>query len=329
MDAMGITRGGDTTKNFAVGEPVSLGAIIHACIGTSNQWSPRYPLLGGDQQLIDAILESPWQNGKHVVITNGATQGLGAAFYALKQVGGIDIYFPTPYWPRFPGLTTLAGFDTRWKNIYQSNDHAAICIASPNNPDGSQLGHSTQNQSPVDIWDAAYACLAYGWNGFKPTARITVHSVSKLLGLSGLRIGWISTDDENLAQLATNYVEITTSGVGAISQAYIAKAINRFNHNPEELRVCHMNLRNKILMNYDIFQNTIGAHCENTYTDEITGMFAWFKPINETMFIETARNHEILYVEGKACGMPGWKRMTLANDLIDTERCFKTLAKGM
>jgi aspartate/methionine/tyrosine aminotransferase len=315
---MAITRGGDPSKNFAVGEPWLLGEHFEPLVQREVLTDMSYPPLRGRQGLIDAISNTRWQHGKHIVIANGAKQALAAAFYALKAKGINVMHVPPPYWPSFPTLIKAAGME--WDD--RPSDSARWCVASPNNPDGWQF----EGPGRVEVWDAAYASPAYGWNGMKPKAHCTVHSASKLLGLSGLRVGWLSTDDEDLAERAGYFVEITTSGVSNLSQAHVAAILKNF----PELRDAHAKMQTRLIANGTAFFETIAQYCSASKAPPSSGgMFAWFQPREHHKFQAIAAQLGVSYVDGVNCGRPYHVRMTLGNPEKVTRGTFEAIARGL
>lgn len=319
---MAIGRGGDPSKNFAVGEPRMLGAAISRIVNpprSEREFDPTYPAAAGDPRLRELIAASPWQNGRHIVIANGAKQALAAAFYALKKTGAFGIHVPTPFWPSFPTLIESAGLYGTF-GPYPVHGHA-LCWASPNNPDGQQWC----SNGKLDVWDAAYASPAYGWNELVPPARMTVHSGSKLFGLSGLRVGWLSTDDQTLADHATRFVEITTSGVSNASQRFLMEAVSM---HPDQLREVHGRSRRLVLENAAQAERILGPVCESVQIPcgPRAGMFAWVKPKDYQEFMESVKRGDLKVVTGDACGMRGWVRFTLGNDPTETYNAFAAAA---
>src|SRR4051812_45947780 len=76
----------DGSYNLAVGEPVFLQNSAFWCTQSKAMHlnDPRYPAYGGSPALIEQIRGALKFCKKHVTVTNGAKQGLLAAFYAYR-----------------------------------------------------------------------------------------------------------------------------------------------------------------------------------------------------------------------------------------------------
>ncbi len=263
-----------------------------------------YPPYMGQPDLLKTLhLKHP---GKHVVVTNGAKQALLAAIYAttyIKRVGGIS--HSAPHWPSYPTLAMLSG--SGFFVDPDNRDFITYYVSSPNNPDGKEW-----QGEPCDVWDAAYAHSVYGWSGTIPDHRISVWSAAKMFGLSGERVGWAVTADEELANKMADYVEKTTSGVNIHAQQRVAYIVGSYagflDKEYNEARV-------DLLRNAYEFNYWIRPHCdvvEGTPTSSI-GMFAWFKAKDAKTFRLALERAMILVVDGKACGATedGWFRMSM------------------
>src|SRR5262249_10876159 len=136
------------------------------------------------------------------------------------------------------------------------------------------------------VWDAAYAHGVYGWKGIVPDHEVAVWSASKLFGLSGLRVGWLVTKDEDFAKDAARYVEATTSGVSVLPQHRVAKVLWYKREEPDEFEQGYMKARQTLLANAGLFNNLLGKYVrsvEGTPNNGV-GMFAYFVPHNGPAF---------------------------------------------
>jgi histidinol-phosphate/aromatic aminotransferase/cobyric acid decarboxylase-like protein len=123
-----------------------------------------------------------------------------------------------PYWPSYPTLarhtrqefTTIDNVPGSWHP-----QSVTRVITSPNNPDGAE------SVGECEIWDAAYFHWVYGAKAV-PVHAVSVWSAAKLFGVSGLRIGCVTTDDADLAEKMRQYIETTTSGVSNEAQTRLA-----------------------------------------------------------------------------------------------------------
>ena len=306
--ARGSIEGG---YNLAVGEPALLQK--HLNFPPFNAVGPyTYPVLGGEKGLLRE-LERLYPD-KHIVVTNGAKQALLAAFAAFVKVERkSSVYHAAPYWPSYPTLTKLTqgmdfGFFSELEML-PNRLHKLVCVTSPNNPDGAQ------SRALCDVWDAVYANWVYGWGGVEPKYRVRVGGAAKLLGLSGVRVGWLITEEDALADAARLYVEQTTSGVSMLAQHYVAWALHRMagkDPTPALLRA-----REEMLENGYEFNAVLGRYCAQVrgVPHSGTGMFAYFHVASSYQegFANALKLAKVALVTGEACGAsePGWYRMNM------------------
>ncbi len=301
--ARGAVEGG---YNLAVGEPVLLQK--HLQFPDFRSYGPyEYPTMDGHPELI-AELRTLFPESKHIVITNGAKQALAAAFYAFRETKRKDaVIHKAPYWPSYPTLARMNGLSFIAGGPGAFTQEVDV-LTSPNNPDGSQC----EQRVSCDVWDAVYAHSLYGWNGIEPYYKIRVGSASKLLGLSGVRIGWAITDDRHYADSMRRYVELTTSGVSSLAQEYLTWALKHVNkHNPVE---CFAAARRETLQNGHSFKQLLGKHMERIkgVPADGAGMFAWVRPKDPEAFLNACQEAKVAVVTGIACGVDNdWVRLNM------------------
>ncbi|WP_298921972.1 pyridoxal phosphate-dependent aminotransferase [uncultured Roseobacter sp.] len=160
-----------------------------------------------------------------VLITAGAAEANYLSIMQLVQPGD-EIVVETPGWPQAEVLARAIGADIvtverreedSWKLSLDAVKTAVtphtrlIFLSNPNNPTGQVLGKSeleeiTRIADKVGAWllvDEVYAGLE--WQGPRAPSiaglyskGITTGSVSKALGLQGLRTGWLICSDPDL-----------------------------------------------------------------------------------------------------------------------------------
>lgn len=298
--------------NLAVGEPYFLQSVYGKFYPRMVYGKMTYPLISGEPDLLNLVKAR--FSGQHVVITNGAKQALLAALYALKKSDGLShVLHQAPYWPTYPTLADLSGM--RFSAV--SNQPAleargvfARIMTAPNNPDGSMefYGHEW------DIWDAAYASPIYGWDGVVPWHRISVWSAAKLFGPSGYRIGWLATGDAKLAQLASEYVEKTTSGVSLPSQRLMYGLLFNLNTLSHEDRREYESQAHLMLQETSRIFMRLSHHFHEVKGFPATkrGMFAWVRAQDSLAFARRLHNANVKVVSGLFCGGDeDWFRISL------------------
>lgn len=312
--------------DLAIGEPEFLYAREGFRV-TADELEGYPPLTGTEHLLSRLRFVQPGY--KHHVVTCGAKQALHAAVYAIMRVLDYEVdslVHSAPYWPSHATVARNTGLEFL---TVPERRYSLSVLTSPNNPDGRQYN------MPVDIWDAVYAHPMYGWNGQVPPHKVAVFSAAKLLGYSGCRIGWLATDNGDLARHAALYVEGTTSGVSRADQFALATAApERFHGIPgalhEWLTPCPA--RNVLLTNAILFHELLGDHVEEVQGlpgPEAAGMFAWFRPTNPVNFRLSLHQAQVRLVPGAACGMEGWWRMNLGLTTETLEKALSALATAL
>lgn len=301
------------TINLAVGEPLFLQhhlyhrTVLSDELGTGLRFAETaYPPFGGDPRLTELIKKHLAPNYDHIIITNGAKQGILAAFYAAREVLGFKaVYHQAPHWPSYPTLAKQIGLEF---NSETTPFASAMCITTPNNPDGNQ------DYNPIAdyyLWDAAYAHAVYGYRGLAPKYSIAVFSCAKTLGVSGLRIGFVATNNAELAKSMAYYVEIATSGVSIASQLILSRLLEAVEGYTQQVDKLYSSARQCLISNAESFDKLVAPFCTKV-SDLRSGMFAWFQPANLERFNMAIAASKIKLVTGEACGgSHGYFRMSL------------------
>lgn len=317
--------------NLAIGEPVVLQQRLRIP-GFDAMGPYNYPVLGGEVALLNELKKL--YPGKEIVIANGAKQALSAALHSIKCPGpGTNgapyVYHPRPYWPSHKTLSGMAdlGF-TNHMASWEREENFIRISTSPNNPDGSE------NLEPCDIWDAVYAHWVYGWSGNAPLHKVQIVSASKLLGLSGVRVGWLITEDKEIADRAKMYVEKTTSGVSVLSQHYVAWALHWMEGNDLVVPALQ-SARRDMIENGVMFNRYLSSYCKKIAgtPDSERGMFAYFQIDDRAQdrFVQAIGKARVALVCGEICGArePGWWRMNMAHDGNYTEDALRAIKVQM
>jgi aspartate/methionine/tyrosine aminotransferase len=139
-------------------------------------------------------------------------------------------------YPAIIGMTDMIMIDRNKKQsliVSGLSEHNFISLtASPSAPEGLVYPFE-----PTDIWDSAYASKTYGKGGHRPSGfRIMCGSLSKTLGLPGLRLGWVSTDDDGLADSLGKHVIASCVGLSSLSMSTAEEILGALNQDRFELR---------------------------------------------------------------------------------------------
>lgn len=184
----------------------------------------RYPDHFGKPSLIEHLKDLAFrQSGKrpkHLFITAGASGAINAALWVLKTANTDWIVTDRRFFPMYPSMADLAQMEIittakrqKFINLGVPESHMISLYANPSNPEGL-----VSPFKDVDIWDAAYASYTYTQNGHVPKSyKIMCGSLAKTFGLAGLRLGWASTDDDELAKSLGYWVTANSAGQSSVS----------------------------------------------------------------------------------------------------------------
>ena len=192
---------------------------------------------------------------KHVIITNGTTGALNVVLRALKRK---KCYTHKYHFPYYDDIIVKNGYK-HYEGLYREhekqldNSDTLAIVDSPSNPLGDLLLYGDINNNI--IWDSVYHNKVF-INGIpvKPDHRVNCGSYSKVFGLTGVRVGYIATnnDEDYKLYLKENTMESCT--ISAPSQEFIVDIFDhtdldnfmrsakyRINNNREMFdRVCYM-----------------------------------------------------------------------------------------
>jgi aspartate/methionine/tyrosine aminotransferase len=189
----------------------------------------------GDARLIEVtrkVIErqvGPTYN--HILLTNGATGGVTIALRAYAQRGCLTaLTRGAPYFPIYPAMIKASGLRHVMDKPAENCFRPVLLIDSPSNP----YGDVTENLQPSDftvpvIWDAVYHSRVYTSGNYKPLGGdVLVGSYSKLLGLNGIRTGWIATNDSLLYARLHDLVTAEYCGLSNLSSAVLLSALKNY-----------------------------------------------------------------------------------------------------
>lgn len=288
-----------------------------------------YPTPTGYQPLVK-FLEA--KHGAPVIITNGAKQALGASFYALKQLGHEYVAMRSPHWALIPPLATMHGLESVFDEPNVESEDPFLLLA-PNNPDGvcdtanqlKELSKAYKEANVPFIHDAAYYTHIYlpDTHTLPKIGDIQIYSISKMLGLSGLRIGYAVCHNPVYYKLIQQYMEAMTVGVSISSQTFLYDLLyRRMNSYPTLVQkfegVCSLELEEnkKLCLQIDPEILEVPKDIVNN-----PGMFGWFKTGPKADFQKAKVN----VIDGTPFGMPGFIRMNLAFEKSKMEEIIKRI----
>lgn len=227
-----------TSYNLGWGQSVAVREAFVKFCKTSTIISPKdlmkydYPAHEGSQALIsitaDVIMKTLGLSYKHIFITSGATGGCVIAMRAFRQSGYSHcLTRQAPYYVRYPKMIEAAGLIHTTNHLKERLNSVAL-VDLPSNPLGSM-------KSPVVlgipvILDAVYLNQVY----MDPALvqyiphDVLVGSYSKLLGINGIRLGFIATNEDLLASKMSELITSEYCGLSMSSQDVLTDQLPGF-----------------------------------------------------------------------------------------------------
>lgn len=276
----------DGTKDLTVGEPylirenlLSMIDMQH-CMPNLSDKDFAYLSPTGNKELVSYLEE---RHQAPVVITSGAKQALGATFYALKKMGRSYIKMLDPYWALIPPLAKMHGLIAHPSDPFLAlNDKGAYLLIAPNNPDGSidDLDlidkHFKLTNIPL-IHDGAYYTYSYINRSvpLKQIGDVQIFSMSKMLGLSSLRVGYAVCHNQEMYKHILDYMEQMTVGVSNVSQLFLLNIFESLESKQIEFEdKCFNDLKENKRLVKTINSNILEVP-DNI--EDVAGMFLWAK----------------------------------------------------
>lgn len=282
-----------------------------------------YPKHGGEPVLIDLVrklvLKLTGKNYKHILITAGCTNAIGAYVHAIKKSDTKVMSSRSLYFPFYPGIAENAGLTLKPGTLGTIPDAVQV-IDSPSNPGGLITLEGSGNM----LWDAAYYSPTYGVKTemTPPKTQIPPHiamagSLSKFTGINGIRLGWLATDDLALFEAAKKWSTHDTSGISWPSQWLGAQILTN-----ADLDLFWSLSRSVI----DDNRNTIQEldHIFGNQPVPSTGMFALFEV--DPGIKRLLENAGVVIMPGSACGDT---RDSVRINLAQTREATKAMVKDV
>lgn len=156
---------------------------------------------------------------KHILLTHGATGAidmiLGAKGATIQHIYFCDLAFG--WYKKLAEKNDYLIGKVHHVDKLIGNTHAISIIDSPSNPWGD---NASDNKVAANvIWDSVYASSAFtSISKFSPPSHeFMVGSFSKMFGLSGLRLGWIGTNNDLWGDILQDAVSTSYCGLSAAS----------------------------------------------------------------------------------------------------------------
>ena len=246
----------DDAVQFGLGEPdfqppeIAIEAFSKAMKDGKNKYTTTAGLPALRQKIAEMWHHRiPELNASNVCITMSGTNGLLDIFLALVGPGD-NVLIPEPYFPLYPSDVVICGGEP---NLYPctfengfvptiedlesrvDENTVAVLYNFPSNPTGGNVTASQRDEliafaSKHDLWlitDEVYDRIVYdgqhvSFLGAGYDRVIMVQSFSKTFAMTGWRIGYIlSSDQEAMAQLTKMQYYVTACSNDAMQHAVL------------------------------------------------------------------------------------------------------------
>lgn len=158
----------------------------------------------------------------YILIVNGATHGINIALKYMQQKGYRNVITRRYGYPFYENMIKNAGLKRKVGLNSSKEKTDFVLIDSPSNPEG------IQSNLECAIWDSVYHNQIYTSDlNIKPTHAVNIGSYSKLLGLTGARVGWIATNNPLLFHNLADIALYDTATVSMPSQKLIIDILNK------------------------------------------------------------------------------------------------------
>jgi aspartate/methionine/tyrosine aminotransferase len=192
-----------------------------------------YPDHSGDSDVLEltrsVIKRQTGGEYKHVFLVNGATGGVVITLRAYAKQGFCDCHTrQAPYYVRYPNMISAASLTHLDDTFHIGRNESIILLDVPSNPLAKLNEIENSNGSPV-VLDGVYFNNVYMRLKIPtPKHDVLVGSYSKLLGINGLRIGWIATNDDILAERLKTLVSAEYCGLSTSSSEILKSVLKDF-----------------------------------------------------------------------------------------------------
>lgn len=259
-----LKKQGLDVVSFGVGEPDfnTPNNIIEAATKAMIEGKTKYTPASGIFELKDAICRKLYidnglkYNSSNIVISTGAKQSLANVFMAILNPGD-EVIVPVPYWVSYPELIKLCDgvpvfIETKKENDFKvtyeelnkvlTSKTKAIVLNTPNNPTGTvyskedleEIAKFAKEHDIIIISDEIYEKLIYGEEEHVSIASlsedafnrtIVINGFSKAYAMTGWRIGYAASSNENLVKIISNVQSHMTSNPNSIAQYAALEAL--------------------------------------------------------------------------------------------------------
>jgi aspartate aminotransferase len=239
-----IGKQGNGVISFGSGQP-DLPPPVEAIEGVDIRKDLRYGLIQGERSLRAALAkEYPDSTEDNFVITNGASEALDLVF---RSFGKGKVLLPRPYYYSYPHIITLAGMEPVYTDLIDGRIDLedlrrkirgckVVLINSPSNPTGrvelietlKEIEKITSELGVYVISDEVYKDLIYERENYvlKGDHVITINSFSKTYAMCGVRVGYLWSSDQKIANDVIALKTHTSMNTNLVGQDMALRAMS-------------------------------------------------------------------------------------------------------
>ncbi|HXN47775.1 MAG TPA: pyridoxal phosphate-dependent aminotransferase [Bryobacteraceae bacterium] len=346
---------GEPVIHLGGGEPKSrapVDAIIN-CTALLNTGEVRYTPPDGIPALKKAIIRYTDEHYNkcfgpaNVIASNGAKQSIMVALYTILEPKD-EVVYPAPYWVSYPEMVKLAGgvpvpvvpedgsFCPKIEEIAAAvgSYTKAIILNTPNNPSGvvysdefvAGVVELCEKKDIFLIMDDTYNRLifdnrtptnafSYATDHSHSSKLIVVNCVSKMYAMTGFRIGWAVSDNEEVIRAMSNIQSQQTSGPSAPAQWAATGALNGVQSSVHSLRLTLENNRNILVERLRAFTGIVVTKPEGTFYTFPD--FSAYQKDSQKLARFLLDKVRVVTVPGKDFGMEGHLRISFCGTVKD------------
>lgn len=239
-----IGKQGNGVISFGSGQP-DLPPPKEAIENINIREDLRYGLIQGELKLREALSkEYPGSTPDNFVITNGASEALDLIF---RGWGSGKVLVPRPYYYSYPPIIKYAGMEPVYTDLVDGridiDDFSkkvqgcrAVLINSPSNPTGrieeietlKKIEEITSKLGVYVVSDEVYKDLIYERENYHIQGNhvITVNSFSKTYAMCGVRVGYLWSADQSIADTAIEIKTHSSMNTNLVGQDMALRAMS-------------------------------------------------------------------------------------------------------
>lgn len=346
--ARALKAAGQPVIHLGGGEPTypAPQAAVDAIVKKAQSRKIKYTPSSGTPELKQAVLQYTKTHYAHtfevsnVLISAGAKQALFNFLLAAVEPGD-EVVFPAPFWVSYPEMVKLAGGTpvivkpSQGLRVTVEEIKAAvtpktkaILLNSPCNPAGhifsadfiKELVEFAEQKQIFLVMDDIYHQLVFdGAKTPNPCAYakdfnnlVIINGVSKLYGLTGLRIGWAVSANHDLISAMGRMQAQSTSCNSDVSEAAACAALNGSQDCVNDLCAVLEDNRNTLLAELAKIPHIRVEKPQATFYSFVD--FSYYNKDSNALATYLLEKVLVAVVPGKAFGAEGYLRISFCAD---------------